>query len=337
MGSQEDLATIMQTIGWWLKSTSEGMWLTDLQSAKDTMCAGWLLFSAGDYEREALVQEIWNFTGIQVAIRFRAIDNGIKPDKSKKNEAKATPTQPPIKALHIDIDKVHQGVNRSRIEHLYSSSATVFPLGIKMRFVRDYKLLTNSQAKAKAECLRAHQERFLAQMETCTTWEIASLDLADHSTEATLRQLIMNIPDPANPKSRLFHSVNKMFIKSEYILRFHPSRSQNARDVVAGLCVYLKGLWQGIVDVNKFNKFFTETAIDRSKDAWWDPSQKCVMTKADEEMARILTADKELIFVVNLPKTTITTSDSSHGNTDVLSTGSISTFRTTGTKQTRST
>jgi len=209
-----------------------------------------------------------------------------KTDKSKKNEAKATTTPSPIKALHIDIDKVHQGVNRSRIEHLYSSSATVFPLGIKMRFVRDFKLLMNSQAKAKAECLRAHQERFLSQMETCTTWEIASLDLEDHSTEATLRQLIMNIPDPANPKSRLFHSVNKMFIKSEYILRFHPSRSQNARDVVAGLCVYLKGLWQGIVDVNKFNKFFTETAIDRSKDAWWDPSQKCVMTKADEEMAR---------------------------------------------------
>jgi len=87
-----------------------------------------------------------------------------------------------------------------------------------MRFVRDYHLLTNSQAKAKAECLHAHQEWFLAQMETCTTWEIASLDLEDHSTEAMLRQLIMNILDPANPKSRLFHSVNKMFIKSEYIL-----------------------------------------------------------------------------------------------------------------------
>jgi len=48
MGSQEDLATIMQTISWWLKSTSQGMWLTDLQLAEDTMCAGWLLISAGD-------------------------------------------------------------------------------------------------------------------------------------------------------------------------------------------------------------------------------------------------------------------------------------------------
>jgi len=122
-----------------------------------------------------------------------------------------------------------------------------------MRFVRDYHLLTNSQAKAKANCLRVHQECFLAQMETCTTWEITTLDLEDHATEATLWQLIMNILDLANPKSRLFHSVNKMFFKSEYILRFHPSRSQNARDVVASLCVYIKGLWQGVVDISKFN------------------------------------------------------------------------------------
>ncbi len=60
--------------------------------------------------------------------------------------------------------------------------------------------------------------------------------------------------------------------------------------------MYIKGLWQGVIDENKFNKFFTDTALDRAKDAWWDPSQKCVVTKADEEMASILQADKELLF-----------------------------------------
>jgi len=157
--------------------------------------------------------------------------------------------------------------------------------------------------------------------------------------EATLRQLIMNIPDPANPKSRLFHSVNKMFIKKEYILRFHPSRSQNARDVVAGLCVYIKGLWQGVIDVSKFNKFFTDTAIDRAKDAWWDPTQRCVMTQADEEMQSILKADSDLIFrekkvIVDVPHTTTTMTGSSQGSDDMLSTSSISTFRTKGTTTT---
>jgi len=153
MGSEEDLEMIIQTVGWWLKSTTQGMWATDLQSTEETMCAGWLLFSAGKYNREALCWEIWNFMGVQVAVRFRAIEDGRKPDRSKKLDPKAPPPPPPIKALHVEIDKVHQGINRSRIEYLYSSKATVFPLGIKMRLVRDYRFLTNSQVKAKVECL----------------------------------------------------------------------------------------------------------------------------------------------------------------------------------------
>jgi len=58
MGLEETLEMIMQAIGWWLKSTSQGMWLTDLQSAEETTCAEWLLFSAGEYSWEALSCEI---------------------------------------------------------------------------------------------------------------------------------------------------------------------------------------------------------------------------------------------------------------------------------------
>jgi len=84
MGSQEDISTIMQTIGWWLKSMSQGMWLTDLQLAEESTCIRWLLFSAGDYDCEALTQEIWNFMGVQVAVRFCTLDDRKKVDKSKK-------------------------------------------------------------------------------------------------------------------------------------------------------------------------------------------------------------------------------------------------------------
>jgi len=203
-----------------------------------------------------------------------------------------------------------------------------------MQFIQDYCLLTHSQAKAKAECLKAHQERFLNQMETCITWEIATLDLKDHTTEASLWQIIMNIPDPANPASQLFHLVNMMFIKNRAILHFHPSRSQNVRDVVAGLCVYIKGLWQGVVDEHKFNKFFTDTVNDWDKDAWWDPTQKCMITQADEEMVAILKTDMDLIFadkkvILNVPGNSTALSTQQHN--DVMSTSSVSTFRTTGT------
>jgi len=94
MGSEEDLASMMQTISWWLKSTSQGMWLTDLQSAEETTCAGWLLFSAGEYDREALCREIWEFTGVQVAVRFWVIEDGIKKDKNAKPDPQAPPPTP---------------------------------------------------------------------------------------------------------------------------------------------------------------------------------------------------------------------------------------------------
>jgi len=218
MRSYDDLTTIMQTIGWWLKSTFQGMWLTDLQSTEEMTCTGWLLFSTSNYNREALSYEIWEFTGMQVAIRFRVIEDGKKWDKNAKPDPNAPKSPPPIKALHIKIDKVNQAANHSRIEQLYLSKATVFPLGIKIRFVQDFCLLTNSQAKVKAECLKAHQERFLNQMETCLTWEVTALDLEDHMTEVMLWQMIMNLPDPSYPLQKLFHSVNMWFSQDTAIL-----------------------------------------------------------------------------------------------------------------------
>jgi len=254
MGTEEDLAMIMEMIGWWLKSTKQGMWRMDLQTAEESLCAGWLLFSAKEYDREALSCKIWNLTGIHVALWYQAIDDGAKKD----NKAKSTP----VKALHIKMDRVHQTITCSRIKYLYSSKATVFLLGFKMRLVCNHQLLTNIHAKAKVASLCAHQAQFLGQMETCSTWEIATLNLINRQTQATLRQIIMNIPDPTNPAGKLFCAVNKMFIRDGYIFRFHPSRIQQAREVVAGLLVFLKGLWRGTINAEKFHKFFTEGVIE---------------------------------------------------------------------------
>jgi len=133
------------------------------------------------------------------------------------------------KALHIEIDTAEQSVSRKHIEKLYSSQAFTFPLGIKMRLVRDYRLLMNTHAKAKAASLCTNQQRFLQQMETCISWEIATLNLPDKSLGANLWHLIMNIPDPENPSERLFHAVNKMFHHDGCIFQFHPQKPNSER------------------------------------------------------------------------------------------------------------
>jgi len=105
-----DLEMIMETIKWWLKSTEQGMWQMDLQMAEDTLCAGWLCFLAEEYDHKALCHEIWNPTGVLVALQFQAIDDGVK--KYGKNKGI------PVKVLHINIDRVHQTRTRSQIEYL---------------------------------------------------------------------------------------------------------------------------------------------------------------------------------------------------------------------------
>jgi len=117
IGSKEDLSIIMQTVGWWLKSTLQGMWLMDLQSAKEATCAGWSLFSARDYDREELSHKIWEFTGVQVATRFWAIKDGKKREKNAKLDPSAPNPPPPIKALHMEMDKENQGANCACIEN----------------------------------------------------------------------------------------------------------------------------------------------------------------------------------------------------------------------------
>jgi len=76
----------------------QGMWVSPLQTAEDTTCLGWLLYSADKYNREELRKAIWSFIGVNVALRFREIDDGI-PRKEGINR----PPRP--KALHIEIDK----------------------------------------------------------------------------------------------------------------------------------------------------------------------------------------------------------------------------------------
>jgi len=75
-GFLEPPSKIFANIGWWLKATDQGMWERPLQSAEDSICLGWLLYSADEYDKEALCWEIWQFTGVTVLVQFQAINDG---------------------------------------------------------------------------------------------------------------------------------------------------------------------------------------------------------------------------------------------------------------------
>jgi len=145
----------------------------------------------------------------------------------------------------------------------------------------------------------------------------------------------MNIPDPEKPSELLFHSVSKMVAKDTFIFHFHPSKRQLAREVIARLLVFLKGMWGGILLADKLHKFFTTDALTRVKDAWWDPESKCVITMANMELEKLVKKENletkysdRLIEVdlKGLPNKAAQTNDS--GADSFMSTGSLSTFCT---------
>jgi len=92
----------------------------------------------------------------------------------------------------------------------------------------------------------------------------------------------------------------------------------------------------------KLHKFFTDRAIERAKDAWWDTDALCVTMKADQEMLNILMYNTDLIFpetkvelkILGLSTPALTIANIQD---DLLLTVSISTFQSMATTATTNT
>jgi len=114
------------------------------------------------------------------------------------------------------------------------------------------------------------------------------------------------------------------------------------REVVAGLLVFLKGLWNSTINADKFHKSFTKGAIEHAQDAWCDTETLSMVTKVDQEMANILTFDTDLIFPemkleLDMSGASTPVDTIAKIQDDLLLTGSISTFRSTATRNTQAT
>jgi len=102
---------------------------------------------------------------------------------------------------------------------------------------------------------------FLKNSQTCIAWELSTIDLEGQMLCTSQCYVLMNIPDPEKPAELLFHLVSKMVAKDTFIFRFHPSKSQSTCEVVAGLLIFLKGMWGCILPADKLHKFFTADAL----------------------------------------------------------------------------
>jgi len=128
-----------------------------------------------------------------------------------------------------------------------------------------------------------------------------------------------------------------MFKQDGYIFRFHPDCGQNAQEMAAGLLVFLKGIWGGLIDVEKFNKFFSASALERAKEAWWDLVDHCVITKADRELELLMMVDKDMAFTPMAVQVDTSKVEAAKGGitkctNGLTSSDLVSTFRTKATR-----
>jgi len=215
-------------MGPWLRATKQGMWPRQLPLVKQTKCIGWLLYSAPEYDLAELCQLLKQSTGVDVALRFRRIQDS--------QTAKAAHTVPSIKAIHIEVEKSIPSLQQTSLERIYSATARTFPLGIKMQLVPELHALTNSEAYDKAIRLHSLQAKFLDRTET--HWIRDNNSISQNTPLPmynTLRAMKLSHWMAAKSAQPLFHAISPMATKDGYLVRYLPQYATQARAAIAKL------------------------------------------------------------------------------------------------------
>jgi len=76
LGMSLPATQLLKPIEPWLRVSHQGIWPRQIPRAERTKCLGWLLYSAPEYNREAIRQAILKDTGVQVALSLWKINRG---------------------------------------------------------------------------------------------------------------------------------------------------------------------------------------------------------------------------------------------------------------------
>jgi len=156
------------------------------------------------------------------------------------------------------------------------------------------------------EKLRLCQKTWLSgKLVEIKTWEIELLDDKSEELVMTLRDAMMALHHPTNPKFALFHSIDKHFRDACYVLTVLKSAESQAHSMIAAMLPYL--LWQHVHSksgpkASALKKWFSPTAWRRADDAYWCPKDECVKNQSDEMLAVTLADNNDLYWEMDVLK-----------------------------------
>ena len=221
---------LKEDLAYFFTSTRTNMYYKDIQAEKATQL-GYLLYSIEGMDQTLLFQQLSKIARVKIAGRFRHIN-------SEKWEKVELPKQ--IRALHLECSSEHHRQAKITLSNMYHYSATVFPLGIRMRWVPEIASLQGqNDSIKKATLLRGRQSQFKAMMQMCVNDEITIMDVVDKDRSKSLRDVIMEIVHPITGVL-LFHSVSKMWNSSKYMFHYIPANADMAAMIAKGLIPFLR-------------------------------------------------------------------------------------------------
>jgi len=148
--------------------------------------------------------------------------------------------------------------------------------------------------------LRACQNPWLSRkLIQIKTWEIKLLDDVSDELGMMLCDAMMDLRHPMNQKFNLFHSIDKHFCNTCYVLMVLKSAESHAHAMIAAMLPYL--LWQHAQSkpgpkALALKKWFSLAAQCRAEDAFWCPKDSCVKNASDLMLAEALEAEDDLYW-----------------------------------------
>ncbi len=249
----------------WLNRKGYNLYPRELQSPTE-ITLGWLLWSYRDIDTSILCKALKNDYGIDVHLRWATITLGspVFPENA-------------VKALHVITTPESHKEALQTFRKLYSRAGQKhFPLSIRMRFIPMHTAVSLSKIDDLKKC-RHDQKGWLKCIRSYTYDGIQSLDKSTIQMP-TLRALIMKLTAKSESTNKLFVGVNQQWNNPErYVFTFRKKVSQEALARIPTLLTYLINT----TPHQMCHRYFTEEAVEISKDYIWDDDSKDVIHPGD--------------------------------------------------------
>ena len=251
---------------------------------------GWMLYSLRCMDAGALAEELFDTHGIEVGLRWKVIDQGLKGK---------IPSDQRISALHVEASLAKKSATIKALLSLYGrSTKEQKPNGIKFRFVTLRSSATSRASITKLDRLRIRQKKFLQKICQSSSWDIVHLDRSLRDNTPTLRQLIMTLTSSEYEKVSTFHSVDLDYNGDGFVFTYLPELRTEAESSIQTLFPLLRHhnkVSHTIFDDSQeqpnttedsptapitddeLMTFFTQEALDRTEDMYFDKTKKCII------------------------------------------------------------